>query len=508
MKKEMEQRGGSKKESVYDVIKRKKHYLRAKEIMNQKYNSVADLAAVLLKQDERGQRTAEEQAELTEEDRRVELKQMRELVALAEADGVVQLRNEIADMEVLREQTPEGSRSELRRQMNAKKRHLERLEWTVEAMAHAKKFADLPKSKRQQEAEYWKGQPDFASTIGYEKTAARKDWHALAVAARIAGKRAVNGASPPLIDANEQSTEQQTPLPQEDTAHDHQVTGTQEGMRGPQSHASSDGAVTRRNSDQPQEAKFRDGVGATPLEADYIQFLPSFPTRLDPYAKQRVHAPARHWLRHEIKKRSRPVYSAEGVTVRWANIMDAEVAEAWPDVVKHERMGLTRFTHPRRLGTEPINDVSTFKAMQFPKRAPNWDIESGLLEKVQARRAEMEPRAKRLQETSNITAGVGVELELDGANADVASATAHAAQEPSNGTEVAAEPAGESIERHTSLFEKIQQEIIGKVEEQAKAERWNRKADDAARTARQRLQRAVAGNAASTETSQQSSPPT
>ncbi|KAF2452960.1 transcriptional regulation of mitochondrial recombination-domain-containing protein [Lineolata rhizophorae] len=37
-----------------------------------------------------------------------------------------------------------------------------------------------------------------------------------------------------------------------------------------------------------------------------------------------------------------PVFSTQGVLIRWADIEDAEFAEAWPEDVEHEYMGLTR----------------------------------------------------------------------------------------------------------------------------------------------------------------------
>lgn len=47
----IDDRGGSKKENVYDVIKRNKKKLRLKGVMDQKANSIADLAAVLVEQE-------------------------------------------------------------------------------------------------------------------------------------------------------------------------------------------------------------------------------------------------------------------------------------------------------------------------------------------------------------------------------------------------------------------------------------------------------------------------
>ena len=54
----LEDRGGSKKENVYDLIKRQKKKLRLGKVMDQKANSIADLAAVLVEQEEISERRA------------------------------------------------------------------------------------------------------------------------------------------------------------------------------------------------------------------------------------------------------------------------------------------------------------------------------------------------------------------------------------------------------------------------------------------------------------------
>lgn len=53
LQEKLDNRGGKKKETVYDLVKRQKKKIRAKMVMNQKANSVADLAAVLKEQDVR-----------------------------------------------------------------------------------------------------------------------------------------------------------------------------------------------------------------------------------------------------------------------------------------------------------------------------------------------------------------------------------------------------------------------------------------------------------------------
>ena len=54
-----EKRGGSKKENIYDLIKREKKKVRRREVEDQKANSVADLAAVLKEQERAGDQVAE-----------------------------------------------------------------------------------------------------------------------------------------------------------------------------------------------------------------------------------------------------------------------------------------------------------------------------------------------------------------------------------------------------------------------------------------------------------------
>ena len=77
----IEDRGGSKKENVYDLIKRQKKKLRLKNVMDQKANSIADLAAVLVEQEAVSENGAETYTE--EEVRRmVNLNQRAERGAL------------------------------------------------------------------------------------------------------------------------------------------------------------------------------------------------------------------------------------------------------------------------------------------------------------------------------------------------------------------------------------------------------------------------------------------
>lgn len=48
-----------------------------------------------------------------------------------------------------------------------------------------------------------------------------------------------------------------------------------------------------------------------------------------------------------------PLYTADGVVIRWTNPLDAEFAESWPQAVRHEAAGLSRHT-AARVDEEPV----------------------------------------------------------------------------------------------------------------------------------------------------------
>ena len=48
----------------------------------------------------------------------------------------------------------------------------------------------------------------------------------------------------------------------------------------------------------------------------------------------------------------------EPVRIRWANILDAEYAESWPESVIHDGLGSTRHTAPH---PEPVEKVAELK---------------------------------------------------------------------------------------------------------------------------------------------------
>lgn len=242
LKKKLGRRGGSKIETVHEIIRRKKWRMRAKIIMDQKANSVADLAAVLLEHDQRGT-----EAGLTEASR-----------LAAERDTILALARDFdagAPREALVRRIAEGEATLL-----------------PEVGASKKLRAAIASQNR--------------------KTAKKVD------AAKVALKR-MEWSHAVVLEAIEA-------LP-EPTA--------------------SDGTAS---SEPPRELTFQENLEERGDEIK--EALPRMP------------------LEFVDKEDKAPIYSSEGVTVQWANVLDAEFAEAWPNAVKHEAMGLFRNTPPAAPG--------------------------------------------------------------------------------------------------------------------------------------------------------------
>ncbi|KAK5167601.1 uncharacterized protein LTR77_007300 [Saxophila tyrrhenica] len=76
----------------------------------------------------------------------------------------------------------------------------------------------------------------------------------------------------------------------------------------------------------------------------FHELLPSFPRpNIDPST-----LPKHDKIKHKLRRLAAPIFKTRGVKVQWANILDAEFAEQWPEHVEHEPMGLVRHTakHP------------------------------------------------------------------------------------------------------------------------------------------------------------------
>lgn len=258
MREKLSDRGGNRKENVYDLITREKKKLRIKSVLDQKANSVADLAAVLLAQEEMGVKTTKAREKEQQIDRAREVKEMLSLAAEAEKGGLEALEKEVAS-----------------------------LQSRIESM-----------------------NTDQPAEDGMTRSRLKKELHRT-----IPRKLRMEFASKAVREARPQQTESAT-----------------------------DGSKS---------------------DMSWTTSLPSFPgPNID-------RLPKRSPLRSKLRRENYPIYSTEGVTVQWNNILDAEFAATWPANVKHERMGWTRYTAPNPKA-ETLEDVEQFKAVQWPKREANW----------------------------------------------------------------------------------------------------------------------------------------
>ena len=119
-------------------------------------------------------------------------------------------------------------------------------------------------------------------------------------------------------------------------------------------------------------------VSATSEPIDWRQYIKPYPSSLDPVlaAQEGVtlgkRNPALRANAKDIKLVTAPIFDAEGISVKWANALDAEYAEMWPTGVQHENMGFVRNTAPvpDQEGAESVSDL---KANMWKTRTANWD---------------------------------------------------------------------------------------------------------------------------------------
>ncbi|KAK4539962.1 hypothetical protein LTR36_009932 [Oleoguttula mirabilis] len=104
MKDKLSDRGGNKKENVYDLIVREKKRMRVESVMDQKANSVADLASVLIAQEELGAETVEARQRERKVDRQREVEEMLALAAKAQEGELEALETEMTGLQSRMEQ--------------------------------------------------------------------------------------------------------------------------------------------------------------------------------------------------------------------------------------------------------------------------------------------------------------------------------------------------------------------------------------------------------------------
>ncbi|KAK6431380.1 hypothetical protein LTR95_012461 [Oleoguttula sp. CCFEE 5521] len=496
MEKKLEDRGGSKKENVYDIIRREKRKMRINTVLNQRANSVADLAAVLVEQEVMGLETAEQNEAGSAAKLEAERGNMLKLAAEARNGGMKRLADRIAELEELQAKADRlgevgTSRTRIGKQLHDAKVQRMKMKTSLRAVEFATHALRKPHEDRLrmlharvQEAtdrlQRYENLPTLARAFEEDVETEGNLAHAQARIAAVqqqlqekltpkrkaleAERDSLQNRSTEIrsahemtdsmaqirdgvltrLDAEIQEIERLTTEIQD--AEDEQIRTQlrQEAKRGQhsflrlgslkrrQAHfesikrqhdrlvsASADLAraeaelETARAEDNTVETSTSEpAVGnseqaARPAkpkfsEAQLRELLPGFPAP----KKDSPNLPKRGRLRTMIDRQKRPVFSTEGVTIKWSNVLDAELAEQWPASVEHAPMGIVRHTAPHA-EKEAVLDVAS-RSARIVERATErkekgrtgrereervkLEVLSKVREAIEARRAKMEAR--------------------------------------------------------------------------------------------------------------------
>ncbi|KAI5367838.1 Putative mitochondrial recombination protein [Septoria linicola] len=137
LKKKLEDRGGSKKETVFDVIKRQKQKMRVKMVMDQKANSVADLAAILLRQEEKGISLVDLKAESVQQRKEQVVAEIEELARAFTRGGTEALDKKIAELKEEAESASAKSKDKSNKVKQRKEEH-QKAKKSLEALGQVK----------------------------------------------------------------------------------------------------------------------------------------------------------------------------------------------------------------------------------------------------------------------------------------------------------------------------------------------------------------------------------
>lgn len=498
MQEKLNNRGGSKKETVYDLIKREKKKLRQKIIMNQKANSIADLAAVLIAQEEKGTKLAESREKHLKRKINDDVRAIVQLAEDFENGGLQKIDDEVEMINTMLKEGVDGYKNQLRVRRDQYLQNRQKMEFATTAVREAKALAELSPKERQRQANYWKAlvesqelavaegekryakpksgrdidirskhvwtEEAFASTMHHEY---KQTWEQIAVACRA------EGYEMPALEPEPE------PEPELEASSEHEVEAT------PESKPSAPKPETADK--EPEEKKL----------IDYKTILPCFPARLDPKQIEPKYLRKRGGRRYELGPNHRPIFTSEGVKVQWANFLDAEFAEAWPEAVQHERMDGKRerleLLQQKRDAKQEQHDMDLAEMVKFKRKEMGLaeeivqeqveEDEPDVLEEVAEDIAKEKTVEEGAQDVSEKTAAEGPEeepIQVKSVEEEAAEYAAElAAKEELDAKEAAAREAAvqelKAVRQGRRLppqLEGIQSEILARVQAKARKEGW------------------------------------
>lgn len=288
MQDELDQRGGSKLENVYDVIKHKKKKMRVAVVLDQRANSVADLAAVLAAQEALGTQTQKSKDEEASGRRDFQVQTMLDLAKEESEGGLTEIEARLKELD--------------------------------EAKAKADRLGEpMEISKTQMKRE----------VIELRARRNKMKWSVRAVKDATTKVQATHGNLSP----------------------------------------------------EQQETRIR-------------EVLPNFPT------PKEVSLAKRGSLRARLNRANAPVFSTEGIVIKWANQLDAEYAEAWPETIVHQAMGFARHRAPNA-DDEAILDVASLRS----KRTQAYKAKRGIVDEAEAEADELSHEERSQKEGVNKVKG-------------------------------------------------------------------------------------------------------
>lgn len=410
MKKDLDNRGGSKKEGVHDIAARKKWNMRVNAIMDQKANSIADLAAVMIQHEET--RSYLLSSSLQQRDRERDI--MIKWADQAQAGRLDFLKQEWESKSIrAKGEKKKGTRRALYTEIAGLKRRHRDMQYASRMVELAKWWADLPEEQRTTEsldAHLLEAEPSILSAdldqMAYEQRKAlnRLNFDKLAfqtwnivpsletpsdaengTAVAPASSETKSIAQPDfsssvysllrqadassdeedLEDAQEQAVDigegqETTDKVSTDSARDISTaaaetdgakssSGLEASQKAANASADIDSSESRTGAKTSAEGTNAAANALKRTRDRYLQYVPPYPLNFESLIVEKNLLSGASLELHNVLEHRRTFLPCEmqDVTVHWDNLLDAEFAENWPSAVNHEPLGTVRLSkHP------------------------------------------------------------------------------------------------------------------------------------------------------------------
>lgn len=348
LQRRLDDRGGSKTETVYDLIRRRKKSMRTRVVMDQKANSIADLAAVLIGQQHVGDTQRNARTRKGDDQRNVQMAGW--LLSLANTADIMipKMEERLRKFEAVTTRPTDLAKAETGISKGQARRSIPRLERRLKAVRFA--VAAISEAK----AKYIEDAPGRATAAA--KKAAKKAEEAVAGAGDTHAQKI---GTIPESDSVRQARETNPEAKNADTRTELSVDDTDVEA----SHSGTE-IVTR------VEGKSDLVQGTEPSSHHDLQpYLPSFDSQEIPFEilPKRAGNMGQDLL-SQIKKMRKPIYSMKGVKIKWQDPLDAEYAAAWPELVTHEPMGFVQYSAPDP-EVQPIMDALDLRESKSVNKA-------------------------------------------------------------------------------------------------------------------------------------------